>query len=194
MMDIEEAAKRISPQFEHIAADGLLALEQLQLPAGAEVLDVGTGVGNFAVFLALRGFDVLTGEPETDTSRYARQNWTARAEAVGVAERIRFQPFNASAMPFADGRFAAVFFFGVLHHVEEGERRHVFSEALRVVKPGGYVVFFEPTAELLDQIKDRDPGHPPAANPDDYRGDAPAAATKLRGRRMNIYFYRAAGG
>ncbi|PPQ32306.1 class I SAM-dependent methyltransferase [Rhodopila globiformis] len=190
-MNVQEAAAHLGPMFEHVAADGQLALEQLHLPAGAAVLDVGTGAGNFAIFLAMQGLDVLTGEPETDTTQYARKDWAANAAAVGVAERIRFQPFNASRMPFEDGRFAAVFFFGVLHHVDEHERRDVFSEALRVVKPGGSVVFFEPTRETLEQLWVRDPGHPRAAEPSDCKGDAKVEETTLKGRRMTIYRYRA---
>ncbi len=52
---------------------------------------------------------------------------------------------------------------------------------------------FEPTPELLARIWARDPEHPRAANPADYKGDATVAETALRGRRMNIYHYRGAG-
>jgi SAM-dependent methyltransferase len=190
-MDVQEAATHLGPMFEHVAADGQLALEHLHLPAGAAVLDVGTGAGNFAIFLATQGLDVVTGEPETDTTHYARKDWATKAAAVGVAERLRFQPFNASKMPFEDGRFAAVFFFGVLHHVDEHERRAVFSEALRVVKRGGRVVFFEPTRETLEQLWVHDPGHPLAADPSACKGDAKVEETQLKGRRMTIYLYRA---
>ncbi len=191
-MDVTEAIAHLGPMFEAIAADGRQALEQLRLPAGAEVLDVGTGVGNFAVFLALQGFDVLTGEPETDTTRYARKDWATRASAAGVADRVRFEPFDASRMPFADARFAAVFFFGVLHHVDAADRERVFAEALRVVKPGGGVVFFEPTQETLAQIWTNDPDHPLPADPSACAGGAKVRETKLRGRRMDIYVYQPA--
>ncbi|MCB5944426.1 class I SAM-dependent methyltransferase [Acidocella sp. KAb 2-4] len=191
-MELQSAVTHLGAVFEHIAADGQMVLDELHLPAGAEVLDVGTGVGNFAIFLAMRGFEVLTGEPDTDTTQYARKDWAANAAAVGVATRIRFQAFNASAMPFADERFAAVFFFGVLHHVDEAERARVFSEALRVVRAGGAVVFFEPNATTLKEIWGNDPGHPLAAHPGDYVGGAKLVETRLRGRRMDIFMYRAA--
>lgn len=83
------------------------------------MLDVGTGAGNFAIFLALQGHRVVTVEPATDTSRYAGQDWAARAQKVGVRDRLRFEPFEASAMHFASGEFDAVLFFGVLHHIHE---------------------------------------------------------------------------
>lgn len=191
-MDIVEATAQLGPQFEFIAADGQLALRQLGLPEGDTVLDVGTGIGNFAIFLALQGFDVTTGEPETDTTQYARQDWAPRAAACGVSNRIRFQPFNASRMSFADGTFGAVFFFGVLHHVREDERAAVFSEALRVVRPGGSVVFFEPSETLLREIWERDPGHPLAADPSAYVGDHAVKETRLSGTRMHLSLFQAA--
>ncbi len=190
-MNISNAAKHLGPMFEQIAADGQLALDELRLPHGAQVLDVGTGVGNFAIFLALRGFDVLTGEPDTDTTRYARQDWAGNAAAVGVERGIRFQHFNAAHMPFEDGRFAAVFFYGVLHHIDETARKDVFREALRVARPGGAVVFFEPNPETLKQIWVNDPGHPVPADPACYKGNLPVKAMRLQGRRMDISLYRA---
>src|SRR4051812_22546040 len=99
-MDRETVSKVLGPRFEIVAGDGGLALRELGLPAGAAVLDVGTGAGNFAIFLALQGYRVVTGEPGTDTSRYAGQDWASNAENVGVRDRIRFEPFDAGNMPF----------------------------------------------------------------------------------------------
>jgi SAM-dependent methyltransferase len=189
-MDVKEAAARLGPMFEAIAADGRLALAQLQLPAGAEVLDVGTGAGNFAIFLSLQGFNVVTGEPETDTTAYARKDWAANAAAAGVADRIRFEPFDASRMPFADHRFAGVFFFGVLHHVAPADRERVVAEALRVVTPGGAVVYFEPTRQTLERIWTNDPDHPLPADPSAFSRAANVRETRLQGRRMDIYVYQ----
>lgn len=189
-MTDEEIGEILGPVFASISHDGALALKELGLPAAARVLDVGTGAGKFAIFLALQGFDVLTGEPSTDQSRYARKDWALAAEKVGVADRIAFEPFDASAMPFETGGFGAVFFFGVLHHVEEEARADVLREALRVAKPGGGVVFFEPRKETLEKLWVDDPGHPLAANPSDYLADKSVSESRLEGVMMDIYIYK----
>jgi ubiquinone/menaquinone biosynthesis C-methylase UbiE len=189
-MTTAAAQHHLGPIFEHIAADGLVALAALGLPPGAKVLDVGTGVGNFAIFLALQGFDVLTGEPATDTSRYAGHDWQANARAVGVAAHIAFQAFNAAQMPFDPNSFGAVFFYGVLHHIDQAERAAVLREALRVAGPGGAVTIFEPTQDTLRQIWSHDPGHPLAASPALYTAGLDVSERRLAGRRMDIFIYR----
>jgi len=179
----------LGPRFAIVSKDGALALRELGLPAGAAVLDVGTGSGNFAIYLALEGYRVVTGEPHTDTSRYANQDWAARADQAGVRDRIRFESFDASRMPFAAGSFDAVFFFGVLHHVTERARSDVLREALRVVKADGSVVFFEPRQEMLEKLWVDDPDHPPAANPSDYISDRTVRQRRIEGSYMDIFIY-----
>ena len=192
-MDIEEAASRLGGRFNVIAKDGTKVLEKLGLPKSARVLDVGTGVGNFAIFLALQGYGVVTGEPATDQSHYAGKDWALNAEKVGVKDSITFQPFDAGDMPFEPGTFDAVFFFGVLHHVDQDVRADVFREALRVVKPGSAVVFFEPSEKLLETIKVDDPTHPPAAQPSEYAAGLQVSENRLQGEMMDIYIYTAEG-
>ena len=186
----EKLAEILGPHFNNIANDGLLVLRELGLPKGAKVLDVGTGACNFAIFLASQGFDVLTGEPATDTTHYAGKDWAASAEKAGVRDKIRFEAFNASKAPFETGTFDAVFFFGVLHHVDEGERAATLSEALRVAKKSGAVVFFEPRKETLEKLWVSDPTHPLAANPSEYLTDKSVTEQKLQGAMMDVFVYR----
>lgn len=190
MMNREDVGAILGPMFDGLAHDGALALKALGLPEGAAVLDVGTGAGKFAIFLAMQGYDVLTGEPATDASRYAGKDWAETAEKVGVRDKIRFEPFDASAMPFNAGAFDAVFFFGVLHHVEEPARAAVLREAVRVAKSGGGVVFFEPRRETLEKLWVNDPDHPQAADPSDYVGDLAVRAQTLEGTLMDIVILR----
>lgn len=189
-MDGNVSTEALGQMFGAISHEGTLALEQLALPSKANVLDVGTGAGMFAIFLALEGYSVLTGEPDTDTTHYAGKDWAGNARLVGVEDKIRFEVFDASEMPYDSGSFDAVFFFGVLHHVDEAKRAAVMREALRVCKADGAVVLFEPTAETLQRVWTEDPGHPQAADPSAYLTDSAPRASKLRGEMMDIYFYR----
>jgi ubiquinone/menaquinone biosynthesis C-methylase UbiE len=188
-MDPESLGRILGPRFEVVSGDGGLALRELALPSGASVLDVGTGQGNFAIFLASQGYRVVTGEPATDTSRYAGQDWASRAQQVGVRDRIRFESFDAGNMPFASQSFDAVFFFGVLHHVDERVRADVLREAVRVAKANGAVVFFEPRPAMLERLWVDDPGHPPAANPSQYLPDASLRERRIEGAFMDVFIY-----
>ena len=188
-MDMDKVAEILGPMFADIAADGDVALAALGLSADAAILDVGTGSGNFAIFLADRGFWVLTGEPADDTSQYAGRAWDENARKLGVEDRIGFQAFDAGDMPFEPGRFDAVFLFGVLHHVAEDAREQVFRETLRVAGDDGAVVFFEPRPETLVRIREKEPDHPEQAVPSLY---APANAVReqrIEGTLMDIFIY-----
>jgi SAM-dependent methyltransferase len=189
-MDTDAIGKILGPRFDIVSKDGARALHELELPEDAAILDVGTGSGNFAIYLASRGYEVITGEPSTDTSHYARRDWALNAEKAGVLDKIRFEAFDVSHLPFESKRFDAVFFFGVLHHVAEHLRSDAFREALRVSKPGGAVVFFEPRKVMLEKLWAEDAEHPHAANPSDYLADPSVREQRIEGEMMDILVYR----
>jgi SAM-dependent methyltransferase len=188
-MDTKAIGKILGPKFDAVSGDGQRALQELGLPPDAAILDVGTGNGNFAIYLASQGFQVLTGEPSTDRSHYAGRDWALNAKRAGVLDKIRFQAFDASKLPFESEAFDAVFFFGVLHHVSEHLRGDVFREALRVSKQDGVVVFFEPRKEMLERLWVDDPGHPLAANPSNYLLDQSIHEHRIEGSFMDIFIY-----
>lgn len=187
-IDPAAVAQLLGSRFDAVSTDGVRALEELNLPPDAAILDVGTGSGNFAIFLASQGYRVLTGEPATDTSQYSGRDWAPSAEKVGVRDRIRFQHFDAGDLPFASGSFDAVFFFGVLHHIPEPQRPRVLSEALRVAKQNGAVVFLEPRAEMLRRVRVDDPAHPEAADPSAYVTGV--REQRIEGVLMDTYIFR----
>jgi SAM-dependent methyltransferase len=191
-MDTKATGAILDPRFEAVSGDGARALKELGLPADAAILDVGTSNGKFAIYLASQGYQVLTGEPSTDKSHYAGKDWALNAKKAGVLDNIRFEAFDASKLPFESEAFDAVFFFGVLHHIDENVRSEVFREALRVSKENGAVVFFEPRKEMLAKIWIDDPCHPLAANPSNYVPDQRTREHRIEGSLMDIFIYKKA--
>ncbi|MBZ9716351.1 class I SAM-dependent methyltransferase [Mesorhizobium sp. AD1-1] len=115
---------------------GLAATAELAqlagIAAGMSILDVGSGVGGPARFLAATYGCRVTGvdlsEPFVDAARYL-------TERTGQSGQLSFQTASALELPFDDGRFDAV----LLQHVAMNisDRTLLYSEIRRVLKPGG---------------------------------------------------------
>jgi SAM-dependent methyltransferase len=191
-MDTKAIGEILGPRFDAVSEDGGRALKELGLPADAAILDVGTGNGYLAIYLASQGYQVLTGEPSTDKSHYAGKDWALNAKKAGVFENTRFEAFDPNKLPFESEAFDAVFFFGILHRIDENVRREVLREALRVSKESGLVVFFELRQEMPEGIRVDDLGHPLSANPSDYLRDQRARERRIEGSLMNITIYKKA--
>ncbi|HET8754626.1 MAG TPA: methyltransferase domain-containing protein [Solirubrobacteraceae bacterium] len=111
-------------------------LAAVEMPAGADVLEVGCGTGVLT--------RVLAGLPEVDTVVGVDLAESlldkARALAAGVAN-VAFEPADARSLPFAGERFDVVVFDSTLSHVPEPER--ALAEAFRVLRPGGRLAAFD---------------------------------------------------
>jgi sarcosine/dimethylglycine N-methyltransferase len=106
--------------------------------AGMSVLDVGSGVGGPARFLAATCGCQVTGvdlsEPFVDAARYL-------TERTGQSGQVSFQTASALELPFDDGRFDVV----LLQHVAMNisDRTRLYREIRRVLKPGGMFAIFD---------------------------------------------------
>jgi ubiquinone/menaquinone biosynthesis C-methylase UbiE len=102
------------------------------------VLDVGSGVGGPARFLAatygcrVTGVDIS--EPFVDAARYL-------TERTGQSGQLSFQTASALQLPFDDGRFDIV----LLQHVAMNisDRALLYREIRRVLKSGGRFATFD---------------------------------------------------
>jgi SAM-dependent methyltransferase len=109
-----------------------------ELAGQGEILDVGCGMGWLLRALAADGVDPrrLHGlELLEDRARSARHAVPGAQVVVGDARRL----------PYVDGRFTLVLMFTLLSSL--GSRRAVgpaLAEALRVVRPGGLILVYEP--------------------------------------------------
>jgi len=186
-MDIAEAVKVIGGKFDFAATDANEVIRELKLPKNSKILDVGTGMGYMAITLALNGYEVLTGEPATDGSIYAKKDWLANAKKVNVERLISFKPFDAAAMPFEDGFFDAIFCLGTFHHVDDLARPRVLKEFIRITKSDAIICFLEPNPQAIDMIRETDPAHPDAANPTKFLEGFDGFFWKFKGIRLDAY-------
>jgi ubiquinone/menaquinone biosynthesis C-methylase UbiE len=102
-------------------------IEDLDL--GPRVLELGPGFGatTRALVSRLGRLDVV----ELD-DRYCRQL------QLQLGSRVNVTCGDATSLPYPDGQFSAVLCFTMLHHVPSRELQDkVFSEAARVLSPGG---------------------------------------------------------
>ncbi|RUL79650.1 class I SAM-dependent methyltransferase [Dyella choica] len=123
-----------------LAATAELA-ELAGITAGTSVLDIGSGVGGPARFLAATygcqvvGIDLS--EPFVDAARYL----TLR---TGQSERVSFHTGSALDLPYDDSRFDTA----MLQHVAMNiaDRARLYGEIRRVLKPGGRFATFDVVA------------------------------------------------
>jgi SAM-dependent methyltransferase len=138
--------ERLTPQqlgaLDQFHTRGLAATAELAILAGitvdTSVLDVGSGVGGPARFLAATYGCRVTGvdlsEPFVDAARYL-------TERTGQSEQVSFQTASALDLPFDDGSFNAV----LLQHVAMNisDRPRLYREIRRVLKSGGRFATFD---------------------------------------------------
>ena len=138
--------QRLTPQqlgtLDQFHTRGLAATAELAelagIAAGMSVLDVGSGVGGPARFLAATYGCRVTGvdlsEPFVEAARYL-------TERTGQSEQVSFQAASALDLPFDDGRFDVV----LLQHVAMNiaDRARLYREIRRVLKPGGRFATFD---------------------------------------------------
>ena len=113
--------------------------EYVSIPDGGKALDIGCGSGALTVAVAKRnpnseiiGCDRWTKEYSDYSKLLCKEN--ARAEGL---ENVKFQKGDATALPFEDETFDAVFSNYVYHNVAGSDKQALLLETLRTLKKGG---------------------------------------------------------
>jgi len=119
--------QRINHEFVH-------EIEAAVPLAGTAALDIGCGDGKRTTEIAQYCASVTGIDPNAEKIAAA----TARQ-----LPNATFVAGSAEALPFADNSFDVVFFTLSLHHVPVVSMASALNEAVRVVKPAGYVVVLE---------------------------------------------------
>jgi SAM-dependent methyltransferase len=117
-----------------------LSLEQLS--GGDSILEIGFGSGvsfpNLAeMYRHIHGLD-LTADVTPIAQMFA---------GMGISADLR----NGSVleMPYADAQFDAVLLISILEHLQPADQAQAFAEILRVLKPGGQLVYGVPVERPL---------------------------------------------
>ena len=107
-------------------------LDQLDLHPALRVLDVGSGLGGTARYLARQHDVEVTGVDLTAEYVDIATSLTRRA---GLAERVQFRQASAITLPFSDGSFDRVCMLHVGMNI--ADKAAVFAEIRRVMVTGG---------------------------------------------------------
>jgi cyclopropane fatty-acyl-phospholipid synthase-like methyltransferase len=119
------------------AAEWLGFADQAQVRTGSHVLEVGSGSGGPAVYLAAARGCRVSG---IDINEHGVRNGERLAAAKGVADRVTFGVADASKpLPFPPATFDAVLSNDAMCHLSN--RLDVLTEWHRVLRPGGRMLF-----------------------------------------------------
>jgi SAM-dependent methyltransferase len=135
------AAEMLYP-FDQLHGRELVATREhvarLRLTPGMHVLDVGSGIGGPARYMAETYDVVVTGIDITPEFVDTANELTRRC---GLDTRVSFQQADALAMPFEDNTFDAALCLYLGMNVVD--KAHLCREIRRVLKPGGHIVWSE---------------------------------------------------
>jgi ubiquinone/menaquinone biosynthesis C-methylase UbiE len=123
-------------------------LDGLALRGDEHALDMGCGRGAVLIAVAQR---LTTGQASgadlwrsVDQSGNAEAVTRANAEAAGVADRIRLDTADMTALPYPDESFDLVVSSLAIHNIQPAPGRlRALDEALRVLRPGGRLVIVD---------------------------------------------------
>ena len=146
LMALGSEHQRLTPEqlgaLDQFHTRGLAATAELAKLAGISadmsVLDVGSGAGGPARFLAATYGCRVTGvdlsEPFVDAARYL-------TERTGLSGQVSFQTASALELPFDDGSFDVA----LLQHVAMNisDRARLYRETRRVLKSSGKFAIFD---------------------------------------------------
>jgi len=139
-----QAAVRLQTYGEDIGQTSWMTADELRhfikvlnVDRSSRVLEVGSGSGGPALFLANETGCALMG---VDANEFGVRNANELARKRGVHDRAEFKLIDASRpLPFEDGSFDVVFSNDVLCHLPD--RQRVLREWHRVLRPNGQILF-----------------------------------------------------
>jgi 2-polyprenyl-3-methyl-5-hydroxy-6-metoxy-1,4-benzoquinol methylase len=125
--------------FENLTApENRFILSRMGPLAGKRLLDLGSGLGESAIYFALQGALVTATDISAEMCALCRRT----AEAHGVSVETVVTP--AEELAVEPGRYDIVYGANILHHVSDVEA--VLKSVRQALRPGGRCFFWDPLA------------------------------------------------
>ena len=126
----------VGPSTHRMAGKLLVDQVSASIPEQGRVLEVGSGSGISAEYLARRRADLRVVASDLNKAMMAASEGEAE-----LPPNLSRQQADAVDLPFEDGSFDAVFSANAIKHFSD--RRRGVAEMLRVTRPGGLVLICE---------------------------------------------------
>ncbi len=151
---IDEGLRALGKDPASLSVDDLMAVDEFHirgreataevaelanLREGLRVVDVGSGLGGPSRFLATRYGCTVEG---VDLTEEYCQVASAIAARAGLGGKVTYRQGNALDLPFGDGEFDLAWTQHISMNIED--KAAMFAEMVRVTRPGGQVVIYDP--------------------------------------------------
>ena len=125
----------------------LIGYHQISL-SGKKILDYGCGTGLPDFYLKRKGAEIHL----LDYSKEEIQNARSHQGKLNIIDNIYYKLGNIKSLPYPDNTFDIVWNEGVIEHFDNGERKKILEEMLRVIKPGGALIIMAPNLFTLHAL------------------------------------------
>jgi sarcosine/dimethylglycine N-methyltransferase len=142
--DVAISPEMLAP-FDHVHAHGVRQTQELiarlEPRVGEAILDIGSGIGGPARWIATKHGCTVTGVDLTKEYCDAARELNA---ASGMVDQVRIMEGSALALPLPDASYDRAYSHNVVMNI--ADKAGVYHEAFRVLKPGGRLVLIHHNA------------------------------------------------